>query len=51
MLEWDGEKFVKVSDLLMADAEVIQPLEAEKAAEYAEANAPWAVSETCDAES
>ena len=51
MLEWDGEKFVKVSDLLMADAEVIQPLEVEKAAEYAEANAPWAVSETCDAES
>ncbi|SNR32894.1 ABC transporter substrate-binding protein [Puniceibacterium sediminis] len=48
MLEWDGEKFVKVSDLLQAEAEVIQPLEAATAAEYATANAPWAVSETCN---
>ena len=41
LLEWDGEKFVKASDHLMADAEDIEPLEKQKAQEYAEANAPW----------
>lgn len=49
MTEWDGEKFVKVSDHLMADAAAITPLETEKAAEYAEANAPWPVNEACEA--
>ncbi|MGY9049701.1 ABC transporter permease [Puniceibacterium antarcticum] len=44
MLEWDGEKFQKVSDLLQAEAEVIAPLEAQMAAEYAAANEPWPVS-------
>ncbi|PRY24277.1 amino acid/amide ABC transporter substrate-binding protein (HAAT family) [Aliiruegeria haliotis] len=48
MLEWDGEKFVQASDLLMADAAFIAPLEAEKSAEYAEANAPWPVNESCN---
>ena len=48
MLEWDGEKFVKVSDHMMAEADMITPLEVEKAAEYAAANEPWAVSETCN---
>jgi branched-chain amino acid transport system substrate-binding protein len=47
MLEWDGAKFVKVSDLLQADRDVIAPLEAAKAKEYAEANAPWAMNEAC----
>nr|WP_208976434.1 ABC transporter substrate-binding protein [Pseudovibrio hongkongensis] len=41
MLEWDGERFVQVSDLLKPNREVIKPLEAEKAAEYARNNAPW----------
>ncbi|RYH09058.1 ABC transporter substrate-binding protein [Tropicimonas sp. IMCC6043] len=48
MLEWDGEKFVQASDLLAADASFITPLEEEKAAEYAEANAPWPVNESCE---
>ncbi len=47
MLEWDGEKFVQASDLLQADRAAIEPLEAEKAAEYAAANAPWPINEAC----
>ncbi|MDN2565127.1 ABC transporter substrate-binding protein [Aquibium sp. A9E412] len=47
MLEWDGSKFVKVSDLITPDREAIAPLEAEKAQEYAEANAPWPTNEEC----
>ncbi|MFW2543010.1 ABC transporter substrate-binding protein [Primorskyibacter sp. 2E107] len=48
MLEWDGEKFVKVSDHLMPNVDGYKALVAEKAAEYAEANAPWSVNEACD---
>ncbi len=48
MLEWDGSAFVKASDLLTADQEAIEPLVKEKAAEYAEANAPWPVNEDCE---
>ncbi len=48
MIEWDGAKFVQASDLLTADRAAIDPLEAEKAAEYAAANAPWPVNEDCD---
>ena len=51
MLEWDGAKFVKVSDHLMPESDVIAALEAEKAAEYAAANAPWPTNEACDAPS
>lgn len=47
MLEWDGTQFVQASDLLQADQSVIEPLVAEKAAEYAAANAPWPVNEAC----
>jgi branched-chain amino acid transport system substrate-binding protein len=47
MLEWDGEKFVKVSDHLTPNTEAYAALVAEKAAEYAEANAPWAINEDC----
>ena len=49
MLEWDGSKFVKASDLLMPDVSAYQALVDEKAAEYASANAPWPVNEGCDA--
>ncbi|MEL6642319.1 MAG: ABC transporter substrate-binding protein [Pseudomonadota bacterium] len=49
MIEWDGEKFVQASDLLLADRAAIEPLEAEKAAEYAAANAPWPMNEACEA--
>ena len=48
MIEWDGEKFVQASDLLSADRAAIEPLEAEKAAEYAAANAPWPMNEACE---
>jgi branched-chain amino acid transport system substrate-binding protein len=47
MLEWDGAKFVKVSDLLQADQAVIAPLVEAEAKKYAEANAPWPVNEEC----
>jgi branched-chain amino acid transport system substrate-binding protein len=45
MLEWDGEKFVQASELLTADAAFIEPLEQAKSVEYAEANAPWPVTD------
>ncbi|WP_068086956.1 ABC transporter substrate-binding protein [Polycladidibacter stylochi] len=41
MLEWNGEQFAKVSDLLMPDRSEIEPIEKEKAKEYAKNNAPW----------
>ncbi|MCG6856654.1 MAG: ABC transporter substrate-binding protein [Salaquimonas sp.] len=47
MLEWDGAKFVPVSDLLQADQSAIEPLIEQKAKEYAEANAPWPVNNDC----
>jgi branched-chain amino acid transport system substrate-binding protein len=48
MLEWNGTEFVKASDLLQADQEVIAPIVAKAAAEYAAANAPWPVNEACE---
>jgi branched-chain amino acid transport system substrate-binding protein len=48
MLEWDGTQFVQASDLLTADRSIIDPIQAEKAAEYATANAPWPMNETCN---
>jgi branched-chain amino acid transport system substrate-binding protein len=47
MLEWDGEKFVKVSDLLTPDTATIEPLEKAEAAKYAAANAPWPTNDEC----
>ncbi|CUH75443.1 ABC transporter substrate-binding protein [Tropicibacter naphthalenivorans] len=47
MLEWDGAKFVKVSDHLMPNVDSYAELANAKAAEYAEANAPWPVNEDC----
>jgi len=47
MLEWDGTKFVKVSDHLSPDTSGYADLAATKAAEYAEANAPWPVNDSC----
>ncbi len=51
MLEWDGSKFVKASDHLVPDTSDYAALIAEKAAEYATANAPWPMNESCDAPS
>ncbi|QFS81351.1 hypothetical protein FIU97_00705 [Roseivivax sp. THAF40] len=50
MLEWDGEQFVKVSDHMLPDTSDYQQLIADKAGEYAEANAPWPTNEECNAE-
>lgn len=47
MTEWDGKKFVKVSELLEADRAAIDPIVAAKAKEYADANQPWPISEDC----
>ncbi|MGR3367229.1 MAG: ABC transporter substrate-binding protein [Sagittula sp.] len=47
MLEWDGEKFVKASDHLVPNTDGYADLIASSAAEYAEANQPWPVNETC----
>lgn len=46
MIEWDGTKFVKVSDMLTADRAEIDPLVKEEAAKYAAANQPW-TTQTC----
>ncbi len=48
ILEWDGQAFVQKGELLQADASVVEPLETEKAKEYADANAPWPVAENCE---
>jgi branched-chain amino acid transport system substrate-binding protein len=47
MLQWDGAKFVKVSDRLEADQGMIEPLVLAGAKKYAESNAPWPVNEEC----
>lgn len=47
MLEWDGKKFVKVSELLAANRADVDPLVATKAKEYADANQPWPISQEC----
>lgn len=47
ILEWDGAKFNRVSDLLRSDQEMIAPLVEAGAKAYAESNAPWPVNEDC----
>ena len=47
ILQWNGSAFEPISDMLSADRDVIGKLEMAKAAEYAEANAPWPVNEEC----
>lgn len=47
MIEWDGTKFVKVSDLLTADRSVIDPMVEKASAEYAAANQPWPMNDDC----
>lgn len=47
MLEWDGAKFVKVSDHLTADQAEIAPLVEAEAKKYADANQPWPINEAC----
>ncbi|WP_150522694.1 ABC transporter substrate-binding protein [Roseibium sediminis] len=46
--EWDGEKFVKVTDWIEPMKDVVRPLLEEAAKDYAEKNAPWpARTEAC----
>ena len=45
MVEWDGSKFTKVSDVLTADREIIDPMVEQAAQEYAKANQPWTMNE------
>ncbi|MHB2267467.1 ABC transporter substrate-binding protein [Aliihoeflea sp. PC F10.4] len=47
MVEWDGAKFVKVSDLIEADRSVIDPLVEQASADYASANQPWDMNDEC----
>jgi len=47
MVEWDGAKFNKVSDLVEADRSVIDPLVEKAAADYASANQPWQMNDDC----
>jgi branched-chain amino acid transport system substrate-binding protein len=47
MLQWDGSKFVKSSDLLKPETEMYADLSKTEAAKYAEANKPWPVNEEC----
>jgi branched-chain amino acid transport system substrate-binding protein len=50
--EWDGTKYVKVSDLLDPLTDKVMPLLETDAKAYAEKNAPWPKrSEQCDAKS
>ncbi|MGX9355605.1 ABC transporter substrate-binding protein [Roseobacteraceae bacterium S113] len=51
MIQWDGEKFVQASDLLMPDLDAIKPFIKEKAAAYADANAPWPTNDSCASQS
>lgn len=48
VLEWDGAKFVKVSEHLTPNTEGYKALAEGKAKEYADANAPWPVNDACD---
>jgi branched-chain amino acid transport system substrate-binding protein len=50
--QWDGTKYVKISDWIEPLSEKVQPLLQADAKAYAEKNAPWpARSEACDAKS
>jgi branched-chain amino acid transport system substrate-binding protein len=52
MQEWDGTKYVKVSDWLEPLREMVMPLLEADAKAYAEKNAPWPKrSEQCDPKS
>lgn len=47
MLQWNGTKFEKASDLLQADRGEIDGLVAKAAKDYAAANQPWPVNTEC----
>lgn len=47
MLSWDGTRFIKASQPLSADQEMVAPLVEVEAAKYAEANAPWSMNDAC----
>ena len=47
MLEWDGSRFVKASDVLYSDQLEVAPLMESEARKYAAANAPWPMNDGC----
>ncbi|MCX8572972.1 ABC transporter substrate-binding protein [Aminobacter sp. MET-1] len=47
MLQWNGARFVRASDALSADPEMISPLVDAEAANYAQAHAPWPANDDC----
>ena len=47
MLQWDGAKFVKASDLIKPEKDMIEPLAIAEAKKYADANAPWPMNDEC----
>lgn len=47
MLEWDGTRFVKSSELLKADYEMIAPLVEAEANKFAADHAPWTMNDGC----
>jgi branched-chain amino acid transport system substrate-binding protein len=52
VLEWDGSKFVKASDVIRPDQDKVQPLVDDAAKSYATQNTGWPTrTEACDAKS
>lgn len=49
MLQWDGARYIKVSEPLKADREMIAPLVEAEARKFAAAHAPWPMNEGCSA--
>lgn len=47
MLAWDGSRFVRESELLHADQEVIAPMMRAAAEKFAAADASWVMNEAC----
>lgn len=41
IIEWNGNKFERISDLIKPDTAVVRPMLEAAAAEYAKSNAPW----------
>jgi branched-chain amino acid transport system substrate-binding protein len=47
MLEWDGSRFTRASDVLYSDQLDVAPLMESEARKYAGANAPWPMNDGC----
>ncbi|GAA2829863.1 amino acid/amide ABC transporter substrate-binding protein (HAAT family) [Aminobacter aminovorans] len=47
LVQWDGSRFVKASQALTADREMIAPLVDQEAGKFATAHAPWPLNDAC----